>query len=259
MTDRPADIERLSGYVDGELAPNEAAEVARLAAERPEVAARIALLREMKAALADLAPPPPALLHIPSPTRPARWQVGRRIAAVAIVTMVSLVLLVLVSNGLRPDRGPDWASVIESHHRSWAFSHGEAEPEAIRSHELTTELTSLDLADARLNYVGSEHIAYRDMVLYRVGYEGTRGCRLSMFVLPHGLRVSETGFLPPLRVYLWSQADHDLLVMADNMAEDRFNELAFAIERAVREQRPFDDDTRQRLAQSREISRPCRV
>jgi hypothetical protein len=58
---------------------------------------------------------------------------------------------------------------------------------------------------------------------------------------------------------MWSQGDYNLLVIADSMAEERFNELALAIERAVREQRPFDADTRQRLAQMREISRPCRA
>jgi anti-sigma factor RsiW len=260
MMDRPEDIVRLNGYVDGELSPSEAAEVARLAALRPEVAARIAFLREMKAAFADLAPTPPAALVIPRQSGPARWQVGRKAAIAAIVTLASLVLLVAVlKGGLAPERGPDWPSVIEAHHRSWAFSHGVAEPESIRSSELATGLMSLDLADARLDYVGSEHIAYRDITLYRAGYEGTRGCRLSMFVLPHSLGLSDAGFGPPLRVHMWSQGDYDLLVIADSMAEERFNELALAIERAVREQRPFDADTRQRLAQMREISRPCRA
>jgi hypothetical protein len=160
---------------------------------------------------------------------------------------------------LRPDRGPDWVSVLESHHRSWAFSRNVPAAETSPVSHLASGLMALNLAYARLMLAGSELIAYRDTTLYRVGYEGTRGCRLSVFVLPHGLRVTEAAFNPPMQVHMWHLSDQDLLVLAEGMEDERFRELALAIERAVREERPFDPDTRQRLAKGREGSRPCRA
>lgn len=253
MTSQRIGDDMLNAYVDGELSSAQAAEVARAAAQSPTLAARIASLREMKAAVADLVPP--ASLALPEPARrPARaW----RLAAAAAV-VVALAMGAALSGLVRFDAGPDWPSTLESHHRSWAFSRGEAAHAAPASAAMDA-LEALDLSAARLTFVGRERIAYREMTFDRVGYEGTRGCRLSLFRLPRALQVSPQAFGAPLHVRVWREDGQDFLLMAEGMAAPRFQELATAIERALREHKPFDADTRQRLAKARAASRPCQA
>ncbi|MCK6450277.1 MAG: hypothetical protein L6R19_05390 [Alphaproteobacteria bacterium] len=253
MTDRRIGDETLNAYVDGELTTTAAAEVARAAAQSPAIAARIATLREMKAAVADLVPG--ASFALPElPRRRFRtWP-----AAAACLALV-LVAGALLSGLVGLDGAGDRATLLQAHHRSWSF---DREPEPGRASPVSDGaggLDTLDLSAARLAFVGREWIAFGAATILRVGFEGTRGCRLSLFRLPAELNVSAAAFAAPLHARVLRWDGHDVLIMAEGMAVSRFRDLAEAIERVLRERRPFDAETRQRLALARATSRPCQA
>lgn len=243
--------ETLNAYVDGELSSSEAAEVARAAARDPAVAARIATLRELKAAVTDIAPE--RELIIPRSASRA-WGLGHAIAA-CLIFLASGIALHLATLPASPAR--HWAATLNAHHHAWTFSSDRQA--VIQPADAPSAILPLDLSSSRLAYVGQERIAVVGRKALRLGYEGTRGCHLSLFVLPQELGLSANVFAPPMHVRLWREGDNLFLLMADGMAVTRFRQLAAAIERALREQRPFDAQTRQQLAQSRAASRPCQA
>lgn len=253
MTLTNISMEALNAYVDGELSRADAASVARAAARKPAIAARIATLREMKAAVSDVAPE----RELAFPSLSPRRRVRAGYAAVACVA----ALLVAASVYLGWPAGPSgaaWAQLLHTRHQAWSFTSGKTAavilPAGGRS-----GLLPLDLAAARLTYVGHEPIALAGRRSVRTGYEGTRGCRVSLFVLPGGVMLDMALLPPSLHVRAWIIHVRGYVLMADGMPAGRFNDLARAVETALRSGEPFDARTRQRLALARRTSPPCRA
>lgn len=252
MTETNISTEALNAYVDGELTRAEAASVARAAARTPAIAARIATLREMKAAVTGAVPERELSFPLVRPTRPV-LRAGH--AAVACVA----ALLVAAAVYLGWPAGPSsaqWAQLLHTHHQAWSFPSGKTAavilPAGGRS-----GLLPLDLSSARLTYVGYEPIALAGRRGVRTGYEGTRGCRVSLFVLPGDVMLDTASLIPSLHVTAWIIDVRGYVLMADGMPAGRFNDLARAVETALRSGEPFDARTRQRLALARRTSPPC--
>ena len=83
MSPRPSDWEALNAYVDGELEPAAAADVADRIAHEPAVARRAAALTGMKAALADTSDAP--AFNFDPPAKKAGYQWHWLSAAAAVI------------------------------------------------------------------------------------------------------------------------------------------------------------------------------
>ncbi|MCR0982824.1 hypothetical protein [Roseomonas populi] len=154
---RPED-ERLSGLLDGELRPEEAAEVAEALANHPALASRFAAMARMRASVAalDRGLPTP-------PLAPQRRSSPYRLAG-AVAGAAALVLLAFL---VRPVEAPSVAAV----HRH--FAGGETAG-------LNAERSGPDLAPAGLQPAVLRHVAGG---IY-TGYVGPRGCRVAVWIGP---------------------------------------------------------------------------
>jgi len=245
--------ELLNAYVDGELSRDEAAWLARAAARDPAIAARIATLRELKAAVPALVPE----RRIALPSR-VRTRVTPGFAAVAAG------LLLLIATGMlhlylqSESESARWARFLQSHHEAWAFAR-DAKPARFLPTSGPARLLPLDLESARLTFVGHQKVSFAGKTVVRTGYEGTRGCRVSLYVYPGGTVLDESAFSQTLLVRKWEIGQQGFALMADGMAKVRFEGLARAVEKALRAGSQPDPGSRQRLAQARRTSPPCQA
>lgn len=254
MTEQDITNGMLNAYVDGELSLSDEASIARAAARSPGLAARIATLREMKAALSDVAPQ----RDISLPEMKAGHGLATRFAAAAAAVLVCLIAgLVYVFLPSAPSERTV-AAVLQSHHDAWAFEQAGDKSSMMRA-GLARDGWPPDLTSAQLSFAGFERMAVAEMNILRLGYEGTRGCKLSLYVLPSGDLPRAEEFLSSLHVRNWTIGERGFLLMADGMPRQRFEDIAVAMENSLRAGRPFDAPTRQRLARARSASPPCRA
>ena len=93
-----------------------------------------------------------------------------------------------------------------------------------------------------------------------LGYEGTRGCRISLFLLspaetkPSALAYHGTG---QRHAYGWHLGEAGYLLLAEGMDPDRFRLIAESVYRSMLEAAPFNETTKTALARSRAETRPC--
>lgn len=253
MSPSPISPENLNAYVDGELSRTQSAAVARAAARDPELATQIATLREMKAALSDMAPN--VDIRLPAARRSSVMRTALSVAA-GIVIMAFATGIYLLN--FTKDAGSEWARALQSRHDNWSFSSPATDLPVVSAREVASILP-LDLKSARLTFAGRENIILYGKPVQRIGYKGTRGCRVSLYVFPADTMLDQTAFTPSLLVRMWVIRDHGFALMADGMAVKRFAGLAVAVEKALRSGLDLDSGTRQQLAHARRTSPPCRV
>jgi hypothetical protein len=213
--------ESLNAYVDGELSPDEAAELARHAARDPALAARIARFHRLKAAVAGIAPPvtPPL---IPSRRGPvARWHLPLALAACLALAVGAAALW----------RAPAAAPSAEvALHDTWAASGAEGAAEAPVWLAAVIEASGLRLVRrAQLSSRnGTTSVHY--------GFVGTNRCRLSFFEMPaprgpdSALTLLVQGNLRSAR---WQAGDQAYLVIARDMDATRFAAIVAALSEAT--------------------------
>lgn len=245
--------EMLNAYVDGELPRSDAARVARAAAHDPMIAAQIATLRELKAAIPEIVPEKkislpasPGLQHGPMPYALA--------ACLLLLAATSFIYLFLqpVTQDTR------WSQALLAEHQTWTFSQA-AENADVKLASGPARLLPLNLKSARLTFIGHQKIVVEGKQVLQTGYEGTRGCRVSLFVLPGGIKLNRAEFPPSLLVSTWEIQEQGFALMADGMARARFEGLSVAVEKALRKGLQPGKKTRQQLAHARRTSPPCRA
>lgn len=265
------DWERLNAYVDGELAPNAAAAVARDIAQDSRTAETAAALSSLKSALLEQAEPtgdfqllPPA----PAARQPARWQAAHTAAVAAV--MISLAAGALwhwdaTRSGDSGLTATAWYQQAAGIHQDWAAKNAAERPPSLNI-PATAALTAPalripDLSDSGLTPILLEAEAQLGgMTGYRVGYGGTRGCRLSFFVLqgegevPEHLTTRTDGGPQALA---WRHDRSLYLLLAEGMAETRFDLIARTLRDMTLEWRPLAPDIRTALRQNRQASAPC--
>ncbi len=254
-------LERLNAYVDGELPTREASAVAALVAENREVAEMVAVLSRLKAAVQDgFAPDPVELPVVPRP--------ASRLPAIAacLAFLVFLAGTAITHIASLPGK-PAWMAQAWSLHEAWrgqAPGGGEqARPGAFLTavSGFAAGVTIPDLSAARLRLVRAKAaVGPAGAQALHLGYEGSRGCRVSLFLvspfwrLPSALTDFGDG---TALAYGWRVGAAGHLLLARGMDPDRFRLIAESVDSATREAAPFDAETRNALARSREESRPC--
>lgn len=258
MSSRLSDWEALNAYVDGELEPAHAADIAERIALDPALARRAAALTGMKAALADT-PDTPVFDFDPPATesrRQRRWM--------AIAASAAFILAASAFWATQFDRAtPAWLTAAAAAHASLATQQTDTSPQAEQVAAMAGFQPYIpDLAAAKLNLDMAAPFAIDgppDGLILQ--YTGTRGCRVTYvafpgegFALGENLTQIETGNLTG---YGWRVGAIGYALLAQGMDPDRLAVIAANVHAASRLHRPFDDAARSQLAQSRAESRAC--
>ena len=259
MTEK-TDPTLLNAYVDGELSHAEAADVMTSAAADPAVARELSALMRTKAALAGSVTAPPIALRPRS--RPRRFRYAAA-AAVAVAIAASAFFSVTLP-GASPSLNAPWAAAA---HRSWIAAETPAAVRPAYAGGFVSFGRSAayvpDLAAARLAvaHVGETRLATGRNVLV-VGYRGTRGCTLTV-AIAHAADIGDDAIHPlaaeGLRGKAWRAGPFEYYVVAEGMADSRFDGLVAGIREASLRHAPPSFEIRTALARSRANSPPCRA
>lgn len=235
----------LNAYVDGELPPDAAAEVAGAIAADRELAGRVAALAQLKATTGSalaVDPDEAPQLRLPRPGgRPsitARW---RWPASAAAVVLVAVLGIAGWSELAGRNAGETWLAAAESRHLVWLAD----EPHAVPIDDRAIALAAAPDAPSRVPDLGFArltvaHLAVdpsgRQPGLY-VGYVGINGCRLGLWIAPAAAGLAadlaehrEAG----LHSFTWRVGGTGYAVMARNMDDRRLAAIARHLEQLTR-------------------------
>jgi len=231
---RPPSWQELNAYVDGALAPDAARLVERAAALDPAVARALDELGRLKQATGELlvatgdCPAPPAVLAA-APVPGARRTLGidRRAWAMAAAILLLLAGLWLWPQSPTPGSGATaWLAEAEALHLARAQEPRTAAAEAVAlPAALAPEAATFDLGLAGLALVLTEESAGG---LY-LGYEGSRGCRLGLWIAPApaDLAAALTGHhRDGLLLVTWRSGDTGFALLSQDMDPRRFAGIA---------------------------------
>lgn len=252
--------EALNAYADGALTATEAAEIARRAAESPEMAQRIAVLHQLKVGVATMADEvmvidPPMPLATARPARIPRW--GLTAGALAAAVAVSLSLSFSWPTG-RPDHA---AVAVHDEpladfvvmHDAW-IEHGEA---AAAGQHVTDWIEDLMQATGLALSLQSRLVMGDGGLAQHLAFIGPKGCRLSLFEASApadasgGLDLSISAGLLTAR---WAAQGYGYVLVARNMDRTRFVTIAAAVHEASRDRGSVDAEL---LADLRQARQPC--
>jgi anti-sigma factor RsiW len=258
MSSRPSDWEALNAYVDGELEPADAADVADRIAREPAFARRAAALTGMKAALAETADTP--AFDFDPPDRKAGYQ-WRWLSVAAAVIVIFAAFALWTAQFERTT--PAWLTAAAAAHTNLAALQPDSPPKAEAVSALRDFEPYLpDLSAAKLSLAAAAPFAadgHPNGVILQ--YTGTRGCRVTYVAFPgEGLALEEslTRFdTGGLTGYGWRVGAIGYALLAQGMDPNRLEVIAASVHAASRLHRPFDEATRSQLAQSRANSRAC--
>ena len=262
MTKKHPDWKELNAYVDGELDAHDSARVARSVATDPALADQVAILTRVKAAVAEGVEP----VDLPAvkPKRRLRWY-G---AAAAVVLMVAAGVGTYVASW--PRQGD--AGVLQraaAAHRTWVERDEADDVREVGAgvllsslHRLGPEAHVPDLSASRLtiSMITMVPASGADGPALHIGYTGTRGCHVSLWISPAGgnlgprLVERRAG---PLRSFVWRAGSLAYVLINSGMDEGRFSLIARTVHRATLERLPLDAEMRTALRESREASMPC--
>lgn len=251
------DWQRLNAYVDGELDPAAAAEVAASIARSPDLAARVATLSRLKAAAVELEPG----AEPPTP-RLRRWT-PRRLAAMVAAAAVVVAIGLGAALRLAPDRasGTAWLEGAVVAHAAWLdqkATDGPAPAAVALGHGVP------DLTDARLTLdrvTVSDGSPGRPPAGTFAGYRGSRGCRVGLWIADaaEGLGEAPSPIATAgLEGYAWRAGAIGYALVARGMDKARLAALADAVSRITHRQQRLDEALRTALRDT-SAGTPCLV
>lgn len=249
-------FEQLNAYVDSELPPRQAADVARAVAGDPTLAEQVALLARLRSTLAESIEVPELKLPPPKPPWHRRH---RRIAAACVAAILLLAAGLALPQLSDPRQADDWLQAAWALHQGWPAAGGSA-PAAVPASSLEGVYVP-DLSATRLTVASVARRPFAgDREATVVGYSGTRGCKLTLVIARIG-RPLEDAFRRHEQggrvAYSWRAGALGFVLLAEAMDGARFDLIARSVYRASIERLPFDDTTRMALVKSRRASRPC--
>ncbi len=268
MTQQQPSWETLNAYVDGELPAGAAAEVARALAQDRALADRVASLTQLKAATQDTVRDLDGAVEIAPPVPE-----GRRWRPLAVAASLVLAVAIGLAASFGPwqrAQPPAWMVQARVVHDAWVPTQELAPPkvggvflvalgEAGASGFFKAYLPNLTSARLTLTHLESVTLADGGAALH-AGYRGTRGCKISLLVLPGGEALPRELTRrddAALHAFAWRAGSLGYVLLAEGMDEARLELIAETVHRATLKNRPVDAETRTALRQSRERSQPC--
>lgn len=269
--DETAAWQELNAYVDGELPAERASAMAEAIAGDRDLARQAALLSRMKAGVASSIQLPEGLRRLQPPRRrltPLRAGLAAAALAGLLVGGAALWLQPHGPSGrpVVPETGeqaalqrPAWLQRAVALHRTPA---GEPATRVLPAGGFPGFLPDLSSAKLTLGSVRPVEIPGLGSGAM-VQYSGNRGCRVSLFALEAGdtglsesLQRSASGALASFR---WRVGAVEYLLLAEGMDAGRLRTIADMVYEASRRFRPLDRSARERLADARRSSAPCRA
>jgi anti-sigma factor RsiW len=234
---RAADIDwdRLSAYVDGELSAAEAARLAVALANDPALARQVATLALLKAASAEaLDAGTEGLPNLP--LRRESPATSRRLptlaASLAIVVAGAMIpAAIFFAMGERANELGIWQNRAEEHYQAWLAADGR-DVLAQRDGVLRLDVAGVagqipDLSVARLRVVHAVVATAQAPGGLFVGYIGTRGCRLGLWIAPAPAGLHEELLIASAgETATWRVKDTGYRIVARDMDAARFRAVA---------------------------------
>jgi hypothetical protein len=258
--------ETINQYVDGELPPRDAAEVAKAVAINPEYAEQVAVLSSLKAAVAHSTDGLGARIKFGQPrkTRLRTTWIPLAASLATVLLLGSLMsVLVLKTDFIYPVSGMRLAEAI---HTEWLDSHAQQS----NSHNevlLKTTLEGLyldayvpDLSKVDLSFSGIRRVMTRGVEGVHIGYVGPSGCMVSLVVFRNHIRLPKdiAYFKASKRpVYGWRVGKTGFYLLAHKMDSGRLYEIAKVVHRLTRIRLPLDPLSVIALQDARASSEPC--
>lgn len=241
--------DELSGYVDGELSPADAARLAATAAQDGDVARRVADLHAMKSALDAAYNQEQVIINVPPSPSHGRWR-WYAAAGLALAAVIALALWP------QPRPAPVQTGLVASlvaQHETWRSQTGQ--PPALPASGGAVKLP--DLSAAGLAPLMVERLPGRHgSEITHIGYLGRHGCRLSLFIVPRNEGPAEA--LPPpdgiVQTAAWSVGTNDYFAIAKGLNSARFAIISEALKAATQKPAPLEDRLRIALANAQQ---PC--
>ncbi len=258
--------ETINQYVDGELSPRGAAEVAKAVAIDPEYAEQVAVLSSLKAAVAHSTDGLAAKIDVgrPKNTKPTNTWLPLAASLATVLLLGSLMsVLVLKTDFIYPVSGMHLADAL---HTEWLDSHAQR-PDTHHEALLKTTLDGLyldayvpDLSKVELTFSGIRKVSARGVDGVHIGYVGPSGCMVSLVVfrnhtrLPEDVAYFKTSGQP---VYGWRVGKAGFYLLAHKMDAGRLYEIAKVVHRLTRIRLPLDPQSVITLKDARASSEPC--
>lgn len=249
--------QKLNAYIDGELAPAEAAEIAALVASDRRAAAVVATLARLKAttAQAGLTGAPAEIL----PRQRARpWRAALAAAVAALLVVGGLWVLPI------GDTSDARMAALVERHAQWA---SEADGAALDSSSAARVLVGLgrlggtaeipDLTDAGLQLARISLFEATGTGGLHIGYVGTRGCRVSLIVEPQPAGETRPAGSMSAGVASWTVDGVLYTLLASGMHPPRFATIAASAEAATRSRAALGEKLREAMRVERDASPPC--
>lgn len=260
MNEGPITFEILNAYVDGELNPIDAAEVARAIADDIELANQVSALSRLRSAVTKGFEAP--LIKMPAPVKAGRWNPAIAACFAFLLFVAGSVFL----SGLDRPLDSKWLMHAWELHQGWSINQpadgdGGAGLLPPQLTEVVMGAYVPDLSASKLSLVHAKVGEFSDnWKALLVGYRGTRGCKVSLiaFARPHDLGetlrfIHEGGN----EAYAWGVGSFGYVIMSDGMDSNRFRLLALSVRHTSRQHLPFDKRTVIALRKSRDKSAPC--
>jgi hypothetical protein len=258
--------ETINQYVDGELPPRDAAEVAQAVATDPEYAEQVAVLSSLKAAVAHSTDGLGAKIKFRQPRKTKlRHTWIPLVASLATVLLLGslMSILVLKTDFIYPVSGMRLAEAI---HTEWLDSRAQ---QSDSGHEalLKTTLEGLyldayvpDLSKVDLSFSGIRRVTTHGVEGVHIGYMGPSGCMVSLVVFRNHIRLPEdiAYFKASERpVYGWRVGKTGFYLLAHKMDSSRLYKIAKVVHRLTRIRLPLDPQSIIVLRDARTSSEPC--
>ncbi|MGI9522327.1 MAG: anti-sigma factor family protein [Hyphomicrobiaceae bacterium] len=257
----PSDNE-LNAYVDGELDAVTRAQIAHAIAADPQIAQKVARLTALKATLPDAMPALPEI-SLNARLAPANHNgpFGRSMALIAsILVAIAIGSWTVYQSWRTPAPVVSWRMAADEQHRIWtqkSKSHtmGTLQPAAVSADGAPIP----DLSSAQLTLNAFDRIKLGSFEAFRLGYSGTRGCRLSLFLLNDDAPSPQSGFAwsRGTESAEWHAGERRYVLLSIGMDVARFKHLAEKLEAFTRKPNRFDAETRQQFARAKKAARPC--
>lgn len=262
-------LTRLNAYIDGELSAEEAASVARAIAQDPGTAAAASTLSSLKAAVIEQAETPDDFELLPARAEANKrgfWQAGNMVAAAAVLVVCIAVAALYQWQGDQAEELAWYREAARIHH-DWALATANDRPPSLTipaSGRLNAaEIRVPDLSDSGLTPILLEPLdTLGALEGYRVGYGGSRGCRLSLFVLQGEAQMPQTVMSLQSggdQILGWQHGDAKYLLLAEGMAQARFSLIADTLRGLTADWQPLAPEIRTALQTNKRESAPCLV
>ena len=116
-----------------------------------------------------------------------------------------------------------------------------------------------DLSAAQLTLTAFDRVKLGNFEAIRLGYSGTRGCRISLYVLDRDTPSARPEFAwsQGTEFSEWLSDERRYVLLSIGMDRRRFKHLAAKLEAFSRQPDRFDAETHQQLARAKNAAQPC--